>query len=101
MNATCPTTRPAFPFDKLRARSLDPVTPRLGLLGGLNPAYPLIAREWRNILPCCSHRPARSKGLSQIHWHSMNHASGDIFYVIISHLALDSLDLGISKLNQI
>jgi hypothetical protein len=64
MNATDPTTRPALSVYKLRARSLDPTTPRLRFLGGLNPADPLIAREWRNILPCCSRRAVRRKGLS-------------------------------------
>ncbi len=64
MGATSPTTRPALSVNKLRAHPLDPVTPCLRFLSGLNPADPLIAREWCNILPCCLRRSGKSKGLS-------------------------------------
>ena len=64
MNTTGPATRPAHSFYKLRTRPLDPVATRLRFLGGDYPANPLIARKRRNIIPCCSCRRGRSKGLS-------------------------------------
>jgi hypothetical protein len=60
MNATGPTTRPAFSVYKLSASPLDPATPRPWFLGGLDPADPFIAREWCDALPRCSRCWGRS-----------------------------------------
>jgi hypothetical protein len=53
MGTARPATRPTLSVYKLRARSFDPARPRLRFLCGLNPTYPLVARDGRNILPCC------------------------------------------------
>ena len=80
MNTASPTTRPAHSASKLRECLLDTDTPRLRFFAGRNPAYPLVAREWRNIFPCCSRRQGRSNGFSQIRRHFMYHTTGDSFF---------------------
>jgi len=81
MRATRPTTRPAHSLYKLRACPFDSATPRLRFPGGLNPANPLIAREWRNILPRRPCRWGRSKDFSQIRRHFVHRSSGNFFFV--------------------
>ena len=53
MDATDPTTRSALSFFELSAHSLYMESSRFRFLDGDSPADPLIARERRNILPCC------------------------------------------------
>jgi hypothetical protein len=48
-----PATRPAHSFLKFRAYPLNVLPSGFRFLDGENPADPLIAREWRNILPFC------------------------------------------------
>jgi len=79
MRTTGPTARPALSVYKTRARPLYPATPRLCFHRGLNPADPLIAREWRNILPCYSRRWRRNKDFSQIRWHFVCRDGGNSF----------------------
>ena len=51
-----PATRPAHSFLKFRAYPLNVLPSGFRFLDRDNPAYPLIAREWRNILPLCQRR---------------------------------------------
>ena len=69
MRTTSPTAGTAHSAFKLGKRLLNANTSRLRFFARCNPTDPLIAREWRYILP---HRPRRGravKGFSQIHWH--------------------------------
>jgi hypothetical protein len=80
MRAARPTARPALSVDQLCTRPFDPVIPRLMFFCGLNPTDPLVAREGRNILPCCQRMRVRRQDLSQIRRHVVDHTSGDLFF---------------------
>lgn len=73
MRATRPTTRAAHAARKLREPFLDTDTPRLRFFAGDYPAYPLIARERRNILPHSPRRRRSPKSLSKVLRHGMDH----------------------------
>ncbi len=51
MHTAYPTTRSALSFRKFRNRPLDMSFPRLRFFGSDSPAYPLIATQWRKVLP--------------------------------------------------
>ena len=53
VRAAWPTTRPAHSFLKFRTHTLDVLSSSFRFLDRDNPANPLIARQWRNILPFC------------------------------------------------
>ena len=74
-----PATRPAYSFFKFRAHPLNVLPSGFRFLDGDNPANPLIAREWRNILPFCPRRRIRAENFSQIRRHTVDRASGDHF----------------------
>jgi hypothetical protein len=59
-----PATRPAHSFLKFHAYPLNVLSSGFRFLDGDNPAYPLIAREWRNILPLCQRRRVRNENCS-------------------------------------
>ena len=59
-----PATRPAHSFFKFRAYPLNVLPSGFRFLDGDNPADPLIAREWRNILPFCPCDRVRNENLS-------------------------------------
>ena len=59
-----PATRPAHSFLKFRAYPLNVLPSGFRFLDGDNPADPLIAREWRNILPFCPRRRVRKENSS-------------------------------------
>jgi len=59
-----PAARSAHSFLKFRAYSLNVLSSRFRFLDGDNPADPLIAREWRNILPFCPRRRVRNENFS-------------------------------------
>jgi hypothetical protein len=59
-----PATRPAHSFLKFRAYPLNVLPSGFRFLDGDNPADPLIAREWRNILPFCPRHLVRNENLS-------------------------------------
>lgn len=63
MGTAGPATRAAFPFLEFHACSFDAVIPCLRFLGIFNPADPLIACKWRNILPRGERRRGNSKCL--------------------------------------
>jgi hypothetical protein len=48
-------------------------------LDGDNPADPLIAREWRNVLPLCPRHRVRSEGFPQIRWNTVYRTRRDFF----------------------
>ena len=91
VRAAWPATRPAHSFLKFRAYPLNVLPSGFRFLDGDNPADPLIAREWRNILPFCScHRSEmrtfcksagtlqrRSLSWSWIHSTSLPNQSGE------------------------
>ena len=51
MNTAQPATRPAHPFFELSDRPFDMFLSGLVFLDEGNPAYPLIARQGRKMLP--------------------------------------------------
>jgi len=59
-----PATRPAHSFLEFRAYPLNVLPSGFRFLDGDNPAYPLIAREWRNILPLRQRRRVRNENCS-------------------------------------
>jgi hypothetical protein len=74
-----PATRPAHSFLKLRAYPLNVLPSGFRFLNGDSPADPLIAREWRNILPFCPRHRVRNENLSQIRWYTVHRSRGDRF----------------------
>ena len=59
-----PATRPAHSFLKFRAYPLDVLPSGFRFLDRDNPANPLIACQWRNILPFCPCHWVRNENLS-------------------------------------
>ena len=53
MNTAQPATWPAHPFFEFTDRPFNMLLSRLVFLDEGNPAYPLIARKGRQILPYC------------------------------------------------
>src|SRR5579859_462105 len=53
VNTAHPATRPAHPFLEFTDQPFNMLLSRLVFLNKGNPAYPLIARKWRKILPYC------------------------------------------------
>src|SRR5215469_7700636 len=51
MRASRPTARPAHAFSHFIETDFYAAVPRLVFLGGGDPAYPLIACQWRNARP--------------------------------------------------
>ena len=74
-----PAARSAHSFLKFRAYSLNVLSSRFRFLDGDNPADPLIAREWRNVLPFCPSNGIGNENLSQIRWYIVYCARGDRF----------------------
>ena len=64
VRTTWPATRPAHSLFKFRAYPLNVLPSGFRFLDGDNPADPLIAREWRNILPFCPRRRVRNENSS-------------------------------------
>ena len=59
-----PATRPAHSFLKFRTHPLDVLLSGFRFLDRDNPADPLIAREWRNVLPFCPCHGVGNENLS-------------------------------------
>jgi hypothetical protein len=79
VRAAWPATRPPHSFFKFRAYPLNVLPSGFRFLDGDNPADPLIAREWRNVLPFCPRRRVRNENLSQIRRQTVYRAGGDRF----------------------
>ena len=76
-----PAARSAHSFLKFRAHSLNVLSSRFRFLDGDNPADPLIAREWRNVLPFCPCHGVGNENLSQIRWYAVYRARRERFLV--------------------
>src|SRR5258708_33278470 len=74
-----PATRPAHSFLKFRAYPLNVLPSGFRFLDGDNPTDPLIAREWRNVLPFCLCHRVGNESLSQIRRYAVYRARGDRF----------------------
>jgi hypothetical protein len=74
-----PATRSAHSFLEFRTYPLNVLPSSFWLLDGDNPADPLIAREWRNVLPFCPSNGIGNENLSQIRWYIVYRARGDRF----------------------
>src|SRR5687768_11885433 len=81
MEATDPTTRPAHSALEFRERLPDTDIPRLHFLAGRNPAYPLVARERRDIVPERPHRRRRHNGVSKVGWQLVHRTARDSFVI--------------------
>ena len=79
MRTAWPATRPAHSFLKFRAYPLNVLPSGLRFLDGDNPADPLIAREWRNILPLCPRHRVRTEDFPQIRRNTVYSTRGDCF----------------------
>ena len=76
-----PATRPAHSFLKFRAYPLDVLPSGFRFLDRDNPANPLIACQWRNVLPFCQCHGVRNENLSQIRWYGVYRARRERFLV--------------------
>jgi hypothetical protein len=85
MGTAWPATRPAHSFLKFRAHPPNVLLSGFRFLNGDNPADPLIAREWRNVLPLSARHRVRSEGFSQIRRNAVYRASGDGFLAYPFH----------------
>ena len=74
MRTAWPATRPEHSFLKLCAYPLNVLPSGFRFLYRDNPADPLIARKWRNILPFCPRRRIRNENFSQISRYSVYRA---------------------------
>jgi hypothetical protein len=74
-----PATRPAHSFLEFRAYPLNMLSSGFRFLDGDNPADPLIAREWRNILPFFPSNGIGNENFSQIRWYVVHRARRDRF----------------------
>src|ERR1700686_736661 len=74
-----PATRPVGSFFKFRTYPLNVLPSGFRFLDGDNPADPLIAREWRNVLPFCPCNGIGNEHLSQIRRYIVYCARGDRF----------------------
>ncbi len=63
MRAPSPTARPANAFYELGAHPFNVLNSRFRFFDGNSPAYPFVAREGRNIFPCCPRRRISCKRL--------------------------------------
>lgn len=66
MDATGPTTRPAYSLFELRAHPLDMLFSGFRFLDGDGPTDPLVTRERSDIFPFCPRRRISGERLSQI-----------------------------------
>ena len=53
MGASGPATRPLLPLPEHITHLQQALHPSLRLLGRSNPAYPLVARQGRDVIPLC------------------------------------------------
>src|SRR5208283_1043905 len=83
MNAAWPATRSAHSFFKLRAYPFDVLLSGLRFLDRDCPANPLVARKRSDVLPFCSCRRIRNKGLSQILGHFVYRTGGYFFFHLL------------------
>lgn len=72
-----PATRPVHSCLKFCADALNVLPSGFRLLDGDNPADPLVAREWRNVLPLCKRSRVRNENFPQIRWQAVYRAIGD------------------------
>ena len=79
MRTAWPATRPAHSFLEFRAYPFNVLPSGFRFLDGDNPADPLVAREWRNILPFGPRNGIGNENLSQIWWYIVYRARGDGF----------------------
>ena len=78
MRTTGPTTGLSFAFSQLRTHSPDMFGPRLRLLDNGDPADPLVALEWRKVIPLREEIHVRHQGLSQVVGNFVHRTSGDL-----------------------
>jgi hypothetical protein len=64
VRAAGPATRAAHSFFQFRAYALDVLPSGFRFFDGDDPADPLIAREWRNVLPFCARGRIRNESFS-------------------------------------
>jgi len=98
MRATRPAARPSHSLFKLRSGPLNVLPSGFRFLDRDNPADPFIARERRNVLPCCPRLRVRNEGLSQIRWHFMYDAARDCFsfhgFILSAHMVRRDSQIG-------
>jgi hypothetical protein len=69
MDAARPAARALLPFEKLLHRALDPLRPRLCLLGVFNPANELVPADGSQLLPKASDLLCLSQSSDQVSGH--------------------------------
>ncbi len=80
MHAARPAARSAFSFHEFCTGPLDSMVSCFQFLGRFDPAYPLIARERSDALPCRLGRFGSGKGFLQICRHLVCNATGEFFF---------------------
>ncbi len=66
MRTARPATRPALAVGQVFLRLRDPLGAGLEFLRFLDPAYPFVPRERRNVFPRSQHRGAGGQGLAEV-----------------------------------
>ncbi len=81
MRASRPATRPAFSGLKIFAAPADPLASRRRRLGGLDPAYPFIAGERRNVSPSRQRYRVGYQRRFKVHGQIMDHTARDVIHL--------------------
>ena len=81
MRAPWPTTGTALSIPQTFATPIDALAPGFHFLGGLDPTDPLVASQWRNVLPGRQRVPIEVQGVFQILRKDVDNAFGDDFLV--------------------
>lgn len=76
MDAPGPATGTAFAVSELRVRPFDSATSCLDKFGALNPAYPLIASERGDVVPCGQRHGVVRQCFLQIRRHLVYRTAG-------------------------
>src|SRR5215218_1535680 len=83
MRASWPAAGTALAVTQVRAAPIDPLLPRLGLLGGLDPANPLVAGERGDVVPGQQRIWVAFERIFEIVGEVMDYTAGDV--VLGSH----------------
>src|SRR5215203_2389793 len=80
MRASWPAAGTALAVTQVRAAPIDPLLPRLGLLGGLDPANPLVARERGDVVPGQQRIWIAFERIFEIVGEVMDYSAGDVVF---------------------
>ena len=85
MRASRPAAGTPLALGEVRAAPVDPLAPGGQFFRGLDPADPLIPRQWSDIVPGCERFRVQGQGLFQVGRKLVDYATGD--ESVVSHPA--------------